>query len=78
MAEEPTERKSARTRRANIKKPMDEIYLYDIPGRDEEAGSNEGEPEIKSDDDQHADDDSFSYNGPKPRRNIDGRRGRGK
>ena len=41
MAEEPAARKSARSRRTNIKKPREEIYEYDIPDHDDHANSNE-------------------------------------
>lgn len=77
MAEETGERKS-RSRRTNIKKNREDIFLYDdIAENEEPADSNEAQQQLKSEEDQQADDDdSFSYNGPKPKRLGESKRGR--
>lgn len=40
MAEEPVERKSARSRRANVKKYREDMYEYDMPEKDGKGDSN--------------------------------------
>lgn len=74
MAEEPVERKSARSRRANVKKYREDMYEYDMPEKDGKGDSNQFQQELKSEDDHHADDDSFSYNGPKPKKTLEAKK----
>lgn len=78
MAEDQTKRKSARIKRIVPKKFREDIYEYDTPENEDWRELNSNQQELKYDEDPHADDDSFSYNGPKPKRNTEVKRGRGR